>query len=395
MNIAYINLRLVPLIGVDKKTEQQAKAIDKLGITNFKIFILNPFKSKKVGCLEYVMIKTKRKPFHFLDYVYAYNFKRYTIIEKYIDLKAFDYIILRYPKADKSGIKFAKKYNVISEHHANEYEELRLEFISTKNIAVKLAKLFRSYLEKKYGWEILKNTKGLICISDEVSSIQQKRLKTIVPKFTIPNGVSVEDTAFTKYKPFDNNILKCIFIASANVPYHGIERIIYAIETYHGKIKIQLHIVGHFPYKKFSKYNFIHFHGPLYDTALDSLISKMNLGISTLGVYKKKTNEPNSIKTREYIARGLPFILAYDDTDLESNSPQKMFYLKFPNNDTPIDMRKIILFLREINKNYSVYELSAYMRQYAYEYLDWKIKMKQYVDFVESIHHNSKAGNLK
>ena len=49
-----------------------------------------------------------------------------------------------------------------------------------------------------------------------------------------------------------------------------------------------------------------------------------------------------SLKNREYAARGIPFAYSEIDVDFE----QKAYVLKFPADETPIDIDKIVCFCR-------------------------------------------------
>lgn len=110
----------------------------------------------------------------------------------------------------------------------------------------------------------------------------------------------------------------------------------------------------------------------------------MNLGIGTLALYKKNMNEASVLKVREYVSRGIPFIKAYYDTDIDNIPELSPFYLNFPNNDSLIDVNKIIEFLTSVSK--SELDISNIMHKIAVEKLDWSVKMKEYVDFVNKKH---------
>ena len=110
------------------------------------------------------------------------------------------------------------------------------------------------------------------------------------------------------------------------------------------------------------------------------------MAVSTMGLYLKKLREAASLKTREYTARGIPFVLAYDDVDLGEVDEDKKFFLKLPNRDEGIQVQDIIGFLEGINKKFAKpSELSEYMRQYAFENMDWRPKMKRYLEFCKEI----------
>lgn len=226
-------------------------------------------------------------------------------------------------------------------------------------------------------------------MTKEICNIQNSRTKINTPMQAISNGVGVEDNNLTKFVQFDGKQLDMVFIGSQNVPWHGIERIISSIKSYKGNINLRFHLVGNLVIEKPPP--FVIFHGVLSGNELDRIMSKMNLAISTFALFKENnTNEQNTLKTREYIARGIPFILAYDDTDLIGNPPDIKFFKQFPDSDSLIDFNEVIGFIEDLNERYSVDEVSLYMREYANQYLDWTIKMEKYIDFVEALASTNK-----
>ena len=102
--------------------------------------------------------------------------------------------------------------------------------------------------------------------------------------------------------------------------------------------------------------------------------------------------EASSLKTGEYTARGLPFILANDDIGLTSVPPDKRFFLQFDNNDSLLDMQKTINFAIDMTARRE--GIIPYMREYALTKLDWRIKLQQYVDFVHLIDKQHQNGRL-
>jgi hypothetical protein len=112
-------------------------------------------------------------------------------------------------------------------------------------------------------------------------------------------------------------------------------------------------------------------------------MGKMNLAISTMALHRKRMTEACSLKTREYTARGIPFVLAYEDPDLAMVEEERKFFLSFPNDDSPFSFDRIIDFARSITE--SGESISAYMREYAFQHMDWGSKMRAYVEFVRGL----------
>lgn len=388
---AYIYINRLALSGVAKKPTQQAQALIDLKISNFDIYVLNSHISEKRDGVQYIKLKNFPRPFHFLDFVFSYNFFRYDCL-KLIPLENYDYIILRYDKADKSGVKLCKDYAVITEHHTDEYTELMGEGRFSRSPLIKLVKSMRALLERRWARPMLSGVKGIIAISQDVLDIQKKKAGVPVESVIIPNGIGTMQTPFSGFRPLGNDNLHMVFPASHDNPYHGLDRLIRSIDDFEGQEKLRLHLVGSFPFCSFLNHPNVQYHGVLTGEALDQLMSRMNLGISTLAVFRRNISDPAALKTREFMARGLPFIIGYKDSDLVHCPPHERFFLEFPNDNSLIDFNKVISFLKEINSRYKPIELSTLMRTYAENHLDWKIKMKQYVDFIQQVDFSKKQG---
>ena len=88
--------------------------------------------------------------------------------------------------------------------------------------------------------------------------------------------------------------------------------------------------------------------------------------------------EAAALKVREYVSRGIPFIKAYYDTDIDNIPELSSYYLNFPNDDSIIEIEKIIQFLEIINQ--MDHNISEKMHEIAVEKIDWIKKMKDYMN---------------
>jgi hypothetical protein len=89
--------------------------------------------------------------------------------------------------------------------------------------------------------------------------------------------------------------------------------------------------------------------------------------------------EACALKTREYIARGLPFVIGHRDPDLKS---AERFFLSVPANASPVNMDEVVAFAESILQSEGI---PGYMREFAESHLDWTIKMQQTWDFAKSL----------
>ena len=358
MKIAHINY--IPYdnqIGVNKKIEAQAKAAIKVGL-DIDFIILNSFIEKQEENLIYKKIN---------ESILIKKLFRFNIIDKYVELKKYDYLILRYSDMDFSSLQFIFKYGnkVITEHHTDELAE-----ILTSN------SIFsgRYLIERFFAPLFLKKSKAFIGVTNEIINVELNKCKCNKKTLLMSNGADVESIKFTKFKPFDGKELNIIFVASFFASWHGLNKILDNLISYKGNIIINLYLIGDLSKSDIYKikninhpYINIYIKGRLYGDELDKVFA-----ISTIAISTKKMIEACALKTREYIARGIPFIYGYKDVDL--NGDEK-FALKIDE----FDINQVIEFAKNVSMKK---DISFEMREFAKNNLDWKIKMNKLKYFI-------------
>lgn len=133
--------------------------------------------------------------------------------------------------------------------------------------------------------------------------------------------------------------------------WHGYDRLVMGLREYYDKNpsrNVEFHIVGDTEpvfsrLKALSKNlnldNKIIFHGRLDGKALDQLFDGDVIGVDALGRHRSGNNYNDSIKSKEYCFRGIPFIKSHLDVSLEGAS----FILNLPPDESPIDINSIAL----------------------------------------------------
>jgi hypothetical protein len=120
-------------------------------------------------------------------------------------------------------------------------------------------------------------------------------------------------------------------------------------------------------------------HGMLTGGALDATLREATLGISTLAFFRTGLRQAAVLTTREYIARGLPTVLGYDDVDISDDCP---FVHRVPNDESPLDIDALFVFAERVSARKGI---SAEMRAFAEHALDWRVKVPQFVRFAEEL----------
>ena len=172
--------------------------------------------------------------------------------------------------------------------------------------------------------------------------------------------------------------------------WHGIDRFIRGLQDYqssNNQIQINLHIVGdgpELPHLKelVSELNLeknIIFHGYKYGEELNEMYKICHIALDSLAGFKRGLTEASSLKSREYCACGIPFLVSLNDADFPSNWE---YTLRVSNDDTPINMNTVVEFANRVMADP---EHPQKMRRYAEEHLDWMVKMKVLKEFLESL----------
>jgi hypothetical protein len=105
----------------------------------------------------------------------------------------------------------------------------------------------------------------------------------------------------------------------------------------------------------------------------------VTVAFSSLAMFRTGLREACVLKTREYVARGVPFVFGYDDVDLVE---PESFCLNVGNSDAPFPLERVIEFAKAASAEAG---LSNRMREFARARLDWKVKMKAFHDFASEV----------
>lgn len=316
---------------------------------------------------------------------------RYRIVGQALSEFDLDAIVIRYAGADLSAMRFFANRTVITEHHSNELGE-GMATIPYKRGLRRQVKRLRLQLEKRYGSRLRNASKGIIGVTEELRALQVSRASRPPASTVISNGIDTGRFMQTRFVPFDGKTLKLAFVASVETAWSGLDRMLAGIRKYQGPVQIKLHIVGKADTRTVREVaattSTVRFHGEKYGQDLDDLLGLMNLGVSSLALHRKNMRQACALKTREYTARGLPFVLAHEDPDLAKCGEDEEFFLKLPDDDSAIEIENLIQFAERMS---SCPDVSNRMRRFAYERMDWKRKMSDLYDFVVAVTEESKA----
>ena len=112
-----------------------------------------------------------------------------------------------------------------------------------------------------------------------------------------------------------------------------------------------------------------------------------SLGIEILGCHRKGVVLSSTLKSREYWAKGLPFITECEFPPEVQKISQ--YILKVPYDESPIDIEKVIEFHDNLylRSDKSQEEIIDEIRDFAYRTCDMSVAMKPIIDYIKSNEH--------
>jgi len=168
----------------------------------------------------------------------------------------------------------------------------------------------------------------------------------------ISNGINFEEIKIKGERNSSDNSFNLIAVADIHF-WHGFDRVSAGLVNYYSKVqkmKVLFHVVGGSSWAEYNRImdvakaghvdEYIIFHEQLFGEELDSVFDDADFGIASLGRHRCGITRIKTLKSREYAARGIPFIYSEIDDDFE-NMP---YIMKAPPDETPIDITSIVEF---------------------------------------------------
>ncbi|MHC1690810.1 MAG: glycosyltransferase family 1 protein [Bacteroidales bacterium] len=203
-----------------------------------------------------------------------------------------------------------------------------------------------------------------------------------VKTIPISNGIDFKEIPLRSSNREITDALNMIGVAEIHY-WHGFDRVIKGLGEYYKNpqdIKVIFNIVGdgfdqdiNLLHKLVSQLNlqeYVHFYGSKHGKELDTLFEQSDFGIASLARHRTNITKIKTLKTREYAARGIPFIYSEIDDDFE-NMP---YILKASADNTPIDIEKIAGFVKLLKLS------PADIRDTIVNKLSWKVQMQKVID---------------
>ena len=221
----------------------------------------------------------------------------------------------------------------------------------------------------------LGGARGLVFVSRELSTLPSYAQFTD-RRTVIGNGIELGRLQ-TMPAPATNLAPRLAFMGLPDSPWHGLDDV---YELARVRPEWSFDLIGPTQTESTPRLPNLHFHGELRSDEYLPILAKADAAISTLAWYRNSMNEASPLKSREYLALGLPVIGAYEDTDIPPNDP---VYLQLPNRPGAIidEVDRVEQFIRGWQ--------GKRVRHDQIAYLDTAVKEAARIDFLRTCAHKS------
>ena len=226
---------------------------------------------------------------------------------------------------------------------------------------------------------------------DRIVTYSKDKMIFGIPTLNCVNGIDFSQVSVRNNLQQATSI-NLIAVASM-VKWQGYDRLIKGIGEYYrtnGRRNLKLFLVGCGPeinyYKEISsKYKIdkhIFFCGMKFGEELDAIYNICDLAVAPLGMHRKDVYISSALKTREYVAKGLPIITS---TRIDVFPEDKCYFVcRVPEDESLIDIRTIIKYYDEIYLKKDKSDVIKEIRDYGKQVCDMIVVMKDIVNYFDS-----------
>ena len=209
------------------------------------------------------------------------------------------------------------------------------------------------------------------------------RKKTLL----MANGIDCEKIPILqRAEIFDGKLVS--FVCVANVEFwHGFDRLLRGVRNYlsspYKHVDVFVRIVGdggdverlRSLTKELGLERYVSFEGELRGALLSDIYETANLGVSSLALHRKGLTMASDLKTRDYVARGLPVVYCSDDLDVDADTD---FFFRVSPGEDAVDVDAVVKWYTN-GAGCGVFTFDA-LRAYALGRMDFKAKVQKLIE---------------
>jgi glycosyltransferase involved in cell wall biosynthesis len=171
---------------------------------------------------------------------------------------------------------------------------------------------------------LIRRARGLACVTHELAA-SPSFARFGKPSVVVGNSVDLDAIQPVPVAPRDGPP-HVVFLGTRGQPWHGIDKI---VELARALPEVEFDVIGYSPDALSGAPANVRAHGTLGRREYARVVAGCVAGIGTLALHRKNMHEACPLKVREYLAFGLPTVVAYEDTDFRDVDP--WYLLRLPN----------------------------------------------------------------
>lgn len=365
-------------VGVAAKLESQARACSALGHT---VFV-----SKDYGLQTRIFRDGHREPIEVRTHLRKFSRSaKYRFLGHWIRRNRIDAAIVRFDHFDPAFCRFSKQ---MKENEIVVALELPT-FPFDSERALRHEKLLsgRRYAKYLLHRAFVKVENGYIRHADRYIDYTISYLDVAqiwdCPNITFDNGIDAATIPLKAPKSDDTTVnLLCV---AKFAPHHGVDRLLRGLAEYNGARDVRVVLAGsgiESPNlmnlaKDLGLDSRVRFEGTVLGDQLNRLFDSANVAVGSLGLHRIGISQGSTMKSREYCARGIPFVYAFSEKGFDGSED---FTLLLPSTNDPVEINEVIGFSDRVSYDT---DLSARMRDFASTHFDWKAQMIKVLSVLE------------
>lgn len=218
--------------------------------------------------------------------------------------------------------------------------------------------------------KFINHAAGLVFVTRELSEAHEFAFYQ-GPRQVLPNGI---DLASQEVLPVtEGGSLRFVLMGTAGQSWQGFDKV---VEFAKHVPEAHFDIIGTDGVKEgWTNSDNLHLHGYLTKEKYRPILERATVAFGSLALHRKSMQEAAPLKVREYLASGLPVVLAYEDSDFPTDQD---FILRLPNTENNLlpHRQQILDFARR-------WQGSRVARD-AVAHLDYARKERERLNFMES-----------
>jgi hypothetical protein len=351
---------------VERKMQAQIRALEQLGEV-----VRHSYDNQSGGrIIAIVRMITRRLPFFPSKVSYRYDSSYDGIDAMYFRRTTLDSFAVRFFRDVK---KHNPKCKIVMELPTYPYDKEMTSIIELPRLI-------------KDRW----NRKKLKHYIDRIVTFSDDDVIFGIPTIRTMNGIDFDTVPPRVVHENAETEIHAIMVANF-ASWHGLDKLIDGIIKYYSELpkrRFILHIVGGGKAVEEGKVRvanskakeYVVFHGPLWGSSLQDLYNRVTLAIDSCDFRKIEVPLSSSLKTREYVAKGLPVVSAIE-VDLSRSMKDYFYRFKDPH---IIDVHEIIDFHDSIyHDKQSYYTVPHKIRELAKTVCDIHVVMNPVIQFFQ------------